>query len=158
LLVAGEGVGQLLGAGTMALTRNLRYHGRVFVIGSTAVLVMAVLFVWSPWYAVSFGLLVLGGMGQAGFGTMQSTITLLCAPQEMRGRMVGLMSFCIGIGTPLGAVEIGAMAALFSAQWAISVNALAGLALLFPALALTPLVWRPTDDGISETVPSASPG
>ena len=63
---------------------------------------MAILFVWSPWYVLSFGLLVLGGAGQAGFGTMQSTITLLSAPPEMRGRMVGLMSVCIGLGTPLG--------------------------------------------------------
>ena len=36
------------------------------------------------------------------------------------------------------------MAALFSTQWAISANALAGLILLAPAVLLTPLVWRPT--------------
>jgi MFS family permease len=159
LLVAGEGLGQLIGAGTMALSRNIRLHGRVFVIGSIVVLLMAILFVWSPWYVLSFGLLVLGGAGQAGFGTMQSTITLLSAPPEMRGRMVGLMSVCIGLGTPLGAVEIGAMAAMFSTQWAISANALAGLILLAPAVLLTPLVWRPTvlgtpraasDSGVSD--------
>ena len=139
LLVAAEGIGQLTGAATMALTRNLERHGLVFVIGSSVVLLMAIGFVWAPWYLLAFGLLVLGGIGQAGFGTMQSTITMLAAPPEMRGRMVGLMSVCIGIGTPLGGLEIGIMASLFSTAWAISVNAAAGLLLLLPALLLTPL-------------------
>ncbi len=139
LLVAAEGIGQLTGAATMALTRNLERHGLVFIIGSSVVLLMAIGFVWAPWYLLAFGLLVLGGIGQAGFGTMQSTITMLAAPPEMRGRMVGLMSVCIGIGTPLGGLEIGIMASLFSTAWAISVNAAAGLLLLVPALLLTPL-------------------
>lgn len=144
LLVAADGVGALIGAGLMASTRNFLYHGRVFVIGSTVVLLMVILFVWSPWYALAFMFLTLGGIGQAGFGTMQSSITMLSAPREMRGRMMGLMSFCIGVGTPLGTLEIGAVAAAFSTQWAISVNALAGLLLLVPAVVLTPLVWRPS--------------
>ena len=107
LLAAAEGVGQLLGAAIMAATCNLRQHGRVFIIGSTVVLIMAILFVWSPWYAVSFTLLTVAGVGQSGFGTMQSSITMLSAPRELRGRMMGLMSFCIGVGTPLGTLEIG---------------------------------------------------
>jgi MFS family permease len=142
LLAAGEGIGQLAGAGIMAVTRNFQYHGRVFVIGSLVVLVMAILFVWSPWYGLAFLFLIMGGMGQAGFGTMQSAITMLSAPPKMRGQMMGLMSVCIGIGTPLGTLEIGAVAAAFSTQWAISVNAFAGLFLLLPAVVLTPLVWR----------------
>jgi MFS family permease len=143
LLVAAEGFGQLAAAVVIASTRSLRYHGRVFTLGSLVVLVMAILFVWSPWYVLSFALLTIGGIGQAGFGTMQSTIAMLSAPKEMRGRMMGLLSLCIGVGTPLGTAEIGAVAASFSTQWAISVNALAGLLLLLPALVLTPLVWRP---------------
>ena len=125
LLVAAEGIGQLAGAGLMALSRDLRRHGRVFTLGSLAVLIMVILFVWSPWYALAFGLLIAGGIGQAGFGTMQSAITMLEAPRDMRGRMMGLLSVCIGVGTPLGTLEIGAAATLFSTQWALSVNAFA---------------------------------
>ena len=135
----------------MAATRNLQYHGRVFMIGSTVALVMAILFVWSPWYALAFVFLTMGGMGQAGFGTMQSSITMLSAPRELRGRMMGLMSFCIGVGTPLGTLEIGAVAVAFSTQWAISVNAFAGLILLLPAVILTPLVWRPSTEAVPVT-------
>ena len=153
LLAAAEGVGQLIGAGVMAATRNLRQHGRVFVIGSVAVLLMVILFSWSPWYALAFCLLILGGIGQAGFGTMQSSITMLSAPREMRGRMLGLMSFCIGVGTPLGTLEIGLVAGAFSTQWALSVNALAGLFLILPAVFFTPLVRRPVDQPAAASAP-----
>ena len=144
LLVAAEGLGQLAGAGAMALTRDLQRHGLVFLVGSTAVLIVGILFVWSPWYMLAFAVLLLGGIGQSGFGTMQSTITMLAAPAEMRGRMVGLMSVCIGIGTPLGALAIGIMAENVGTPWAITVNALAGLGLLLPSLIFTPLAWGQT--------------
>jgi MFS family permease len=150
LLVAAEGIGQLSGAGAMALTRDLQRHGLVFLVGSTAVLIMGILFVWSPWYMLAFGVLLLGGVGQSGFGTMQSTITMLAAPPEMRGRMVGLMSVCIGIGTPLGGLAIGIMAENFGTPWAITVNALFGLGLLLPSLIFTPLAWGQTRQARAE--------
>ena len=143
LLAAADGFGHLAGAGMMSLARNLRYHGRFYTFGSVIVLVMAIAYSWSPWYAVTFSLLVLSGLGQAGFSTMQTSITLLAAPEEMRGRMMGLLSMCIGVGNPIGALEIGAIASLLSLQWSISLNALAGLVLILPAIALTPLVRRP---------------
>ena len=46
------------------------------------------------------------------------------------------------MATPLGTLEIGVMATTFTVQHAIAVNALAGLLLLGPAIALTPLVWQ----------------
>jgi MFS family permease len=142
LLAAAESVGQLAGAGVIACTRYLQSHGRVFVGGSVIVLLMVMLFVWAPWYALAFALLALGGCGQAGFSTMQSTITMLATPPAMRGRMMGLLSVCIGVATPLGTFEIGILAAAFTVQHAIAVNALVGLLLLAPVVALTPLVWQ----------------
>ena len=144
VLVAAEGVGQLIGAGLMAVSRNIQYHGRVFAIGSTIVLIMGLMWAWSPWYVLTFCILILGGIGQSGFGTMQSSITMLSAPQELRGRMVGLMSFCIGVGTPIGGLEMGLLAAALGSQWAISVNAVVGLALILPAMILTPLITGKT--------------
>ena len=145
VLTTAEGWGQLAGAGLMAASRNVKMHGRIFAIGSTAVLIMVMVFVWSPWYSLAFLLLVLGGVGQAGFGTMQSSITMLSAPREMRGRMVGLMSFCIGVGTPVGAIWIGYVALQSSTQLSLSANAFAGLLLILPAVIFTPLVKRPTE-------------
>ena len=151
LLVAADGFGQLAGAGIMAITRDLRYHGRVFVLGSIGVLLIGVVFVWSPWYALTFGLLTISGIAQSGFSTMQSAVTMLATPHDMRGRMMGLLSVCIGAGTPLGAVEMGAIASAVSIQWAISLNALAGLVLLLPAIAISPLLWKPLSQAESES-------
>jgi MFS family permease len=140
LLAAAESFGQLAGAGVIACTRRLQYHGRVFVGGSVIVLLMVTLFVWAPWYVLAFALLALGGCGQAGFSTMQSTITMLVTPPALRGRMMGLLSVCIGASTPLGTLEIGVLAMTFTVQHTIAANALVGLLLLVPAVVLTPLV------------------
>ena len=161
LLVAADGFGQLAGAGIMAITRDLRYHGRVFVLGSTGVLLVGIIFVWSPWYGLTFGLLTLSGIAQSGFSTMQSAVTMLATPHDMRGRMMGLLSVCIGAGTPLGALEMGAVASAVSIQWAISLNAFAGLLLLLPAMAISPLLWKPLvqaeSDSESEQEPDTAP-
>ena len=143
LLVAADGFGQLVGAGMLALTGTIRHHGRYLIFGSVVFLLVGMSFVWSPWYGLTFFLLMLIGLGQSVFSTMQTSIALLATPQEMRGRMLGLLSVFVGIGTPIGALEIGAVAAAFALQPAISLNALAGLVLLLPVIAFTPLIWRP---------------
>lgn len=143
LLVAADGIGQLAGAGIMAISRDLRYHGRVFVMGSAGVLLIGTIFVWPTWFGLTFALLTLGGVAQSGFSTMQSAVTMLATPHDMRGRMMGLLSVCIGAGTPLGAFEMGLVASAVSIQWAISLNALAGLILMVPAILFTPLPWKP---------------
>ena len=150
LLAASWALGQLLSTGVIASTRDLRYHGRIFIVGSIGLLVMVSLFVWSPWCALSFALLIVVGIGNGGFGAMQGPITMLSAPQEMRGRMMGLLSFCIGVNSPLGTLEIGVVAAAFSTQWAISISALVGLVLLLPAVMLTSLAWKPLDEPLPQ--------
>jgi hypothetical protein len=58
---------------------------------------------------------------------MQSTIVLLTAPERLRGRVMGLLSACIGT-QPIGALWIGIFASLAGAQWAAAAGA--GLAVL----------------------------
>ena len=147
LMVAAEGFGQVAGAAVLALSRNIGNRGLVFVLGSMLVLVSAGLFAWAPWYFLALLILGVGGMGQAAFGTMQSAITLLSAPPEMRGRMMGVLSQCIGLGTILGGLEMGILAGLFGIQWSISVNVLAGILSLAPVLMFSALVRRRPTEG-----------
>ena len=151
LLVAADGFGQLAGAGLMAMRRQVSYHGRIFVGGSIGITITAIMFVWSPWYALAFTLLAVGGLGQSGFSTMQSAITMLAAPQDMRGRMMGLLSFCIGVGTPVGVLEMGYLASAFMLQGAISANLLAGLILMLPVAVRGQLVWQPLRQVTTDT-------
>ena len=142
-LVAADGFGHLVGAGVVASTRGVRYHGRYFAFGSIIVLLASAAYVWSPWYALAFVVLFVSGLGQAGFSTMQSSIMMLVSPPEMRGQMMGLLSFCIGVANLLGALEISFVVSALALQNTIALHAVIALALLVPAMAFTPLIKRP---------------
>ena len=142
-LVAADGFGHLAGAAVMASTRGIRFHGRYFAFGSIIVLLASAAYVWSRWYELSFIILFVSGLGQAGFSTMQSSIMMLVSPPAMRGQMMGLLSFCIGVANLVGALELSFVVAALSLQETISLHALAALALLVPAIAFTPLIRRP---------------
>ena len=142
LLVAADGFGHLAGAAVMASRRGIRFHGRYFAIGSIVVLLASAAYVWLPWYALALTLLFISGLGQAGFSTMQSSIMMLEAPPAMRGQMMGLLSFCIGVANLTGALELYFVVSMITLQETISLHALAALALLLPAIIFTPLIRR----------------
>jgi MFS family permease len=150
LLGAAEGFGTLLGASIIAVRRDIRYHGLLFVAGALIVSLAVMLVGWSHWFPLSFTLLLLGGIAQAGFSTMQSTILLLASLPELRGRIVGASGTVNGLGHLIGGWEIGVIASAFSIGLAISLNAGAALLLVLPVIFLTPLVWRPVAT-LSET-------
>jgi MFS family permease len=143
LLASADGLGTLIGALLLAGLGNRPYHGRIFALGALLELVSLLAFAASPWYALSFVLLLAVGLGNAGFSTMQSTIILLSAAPGMRGRAVGILGLCIG-STPLGLLELGAVAAMVGVPAAIGLNAGIGLALWLPIIAFTPLLSGPT--------------
>ena len=155
-LVAADGFGHLAGAAMMASTRGIRFHGRYFAFGSIIVLLASAAYVWSPWYAAAFVLLLVSGLGQAGFSTMQSSIMMLVSPPAMRGQMMGLLSFCIGVANLLGALEIFFVVSILTLQETISLHALAALALLVPAIAFTPLIRRPLAQPEIDAAPSGA--
>ena len=89
-----------------------------------ALIVMAL----SPWYWLAFAVLFVGGFGTAGFSNMQSTLMLTEAPTEMRSRLMGIVTVCIGTG-PLGILAAGALAGEFGPRGAVLMMAVTGLLL-----------------------------
>jgi MFS family permease len=81
--------------------------------------------------------LLLTGFGQAGFSIMQATLVYRLAPVELRSRVLGLLSVCIGIG-PVGFVHIGLLADAIGAPAAAALSGAEGLL----ALLLTRRLWR----------------
>jgi MFS family permease len=138
-LQAAEGGGALVGALVIASATRIAYHGRIFLGGSLLALGALCAFSMSRWYVLSLPVLLLLGLGAAGFGTMQSTIVLLAAREDMRGRALGVMSLAIGAG-PLGSLALGALASAVNPVFALRLNALLGIialaciALLLPAI------------------------
>ena len=126
ILMGADGLGAIIGSVSIASARQIKYHGRVYLAGSLIALTMVLVFAASRWFAVSLPVLVLLGLGTAGFGTMQSTIVVLAAKEEMRGRTLGVISLAIGAG-PIGALMIGALAEATSPATAVTVFASLGL-------------------------------
>ncbi len=157
MLLAFEGLGALCGAILIASASNMTHHGRVYLGGSMIGLVMMLLFSFSEWYGVSLGLMLLLGLGTAGFGTMQATIILLVARDDMRGRGLGIITLAIGAG-PIGALMIGAVAEATSAPTALTVNAVLGLITVgLVGLLMPSLRGRMVADETAAPRPSSAP-
>ena len=142
ILISAQSFGTLGAALGIGLVPNLRYHGRVFCFGMGIQLTSIILFALSPWYPVSFLLLLLSGLGAAGFSTMQSTIIMLSSPPEIRGALLGVLGQCIGVAA-VGGVIVGLVADYLSAQASVALSTGLGLALLIPVMFFTPLVKSP---------------
>ena len=142
VLISAQSFGTLGAALAIGMLPNLRYHGRVFCIGMAIQLVSLIGFALSPWYTLSFALLLCSGLGAAGFSTMQSTIIMLSSPPEIRGAALGVLGQCIGVAA-VGGVIVGLVADYLSAQAAVGLSTGLGLVLLIPVIAFTPLVKSP---------------
>jgi len=141
LLFAAEGIGATLAALALASRGEVAYKGRVFGLGSVAILAGVLGFSFSSWFPLSFGLLMLVGAGIGCFGTLQSSLILLSASETMRGRAMGTLILAIGFG-PLGALQIGALASFLGAPAAVSLTAGLGLACLVLTLRRATALWN----------------
>jgi len=126
LLAAGEPLGALLGggliaAGVLRIDRRLMFAG-----GSSMFMVTLLVAALSPSYWLALTALIIGGFGTAGFGNMQTTLMLTEAPVEMRSRLMGVVTMCIGTA-PLGIIGAGLLARELGPSGAILVMATPGL-------------------------------
>lgn len=127
LLVTAQGIGALISSAVIGARGGSVGRGRLFVGSSLAGAVLLLAFAWSPWYALSLALQLAIGATDSGFATMQSAIVLLTAPVKAHGRVMGILSACIGT-QPLGSLWIGFLASRMGAPLATGLNA--GLACL----------------------------
>ena len=115
-------------------------------------LVTVLAFAASDSYGLSLPILIVMGLGTSGFGTMQATIVILVAREEMRGRSLGVMSLAIG-ASPLGALLVGGLASTLGPTEAIAVMGGVGIVsvgtvgVLMPSLRqrITPDEGSPTE-------------
>ena len=142
ILISAQAIGSLAAASVIASLAVIRYHGRIFALGLVLQLISLLFFALSPWYPVSFLMLMLAGLGAAGYSTMQSTIILISSEPEMRGTALGMLGQCIGVAA-VGGLAVGVGANYFSAQAAVAMSVSLGLLLLIPVLSFSPLLRRP---------------
>lgn len=137
VLASMDGLGAFIGALIVAVAARPRHYGRVYMGGIITYSVMLIAFALMPSALPAGAALLLEGIGGAGYSIMQATLVYLHAPPEMRSRMLGLLSVCIGVG-PLGFLQLGLLANAIGAQWATVATGIQCLV----ALALTYRLWR----------------
>jgi predicted MFS family arabinose efflux permease len=137
LLASTDGVGALSGAIALALFAKPEHYHRLYVGGVAFYLATLTGFALAPDLPSAAAALVLTGIGSAAFSIMQATLVYRSAPPELRSRMLGVLSVCIGVG-PIGFVHLGWLADLIGAQSATAAIGMEGLLILL----LTRPLWR----------------
>ena len=137
ILASTEGIGAFCGAIVIALLAGPAHYARLYIGGVFVYMAALALFALSP-HVVPAGLaLMLTGVGGAAFAIMQTTLIYQTVAPTMRGRMLGVLTVCIGIN-PIGFVHIGLLAELIGAQWATVTTGVEGLI----CMALTRRYWK----------------
>jgi MFS family permease len=103
---------------------------------------LTILWSYSGWYPVSFGILAVTGLFTFLFGTMNSNVFLAATPDAMRGRIQGLQIFVIGV-FPLSALIVGALANAIGPAAAVRWMAVGGSLALAFAWFMFPELRRP---------------
>ncbi len=137
LLTSVDGVGAFAGALVLALWLAPGWHARAYVGGVAAYLAGLIAFALAPTPLLAGAALLLTGLAGAAFSTLQATLVYLAAPVEMRSRILGVLSVCIGTG-PIGFVWLGWLADRIGAPEATAITGAMGLL----ALAATWPLWR----------------
>ena len=137
LLASMDGVGAFCGALAIALLAKPPHFAHLYIGGVTIYLLMLPVFALAPYPLLAGSVLLATGLANAGFSIMQATLVYLAAPPEMRSRVYGVLSVCIGIGM-IGFLHLGWLAGALGAPWAIITIGAEGLV----ALLLTRHWWR----------------
>jgi MFS family permease len=141
VLITAQGIGAVLGA--LALTPLVNRYGqhRVLLADLVAVSSLLVVYGMAPNLWVGAGALLLVGAAYIGVLAGCNTLVQLHAPDDLRGRMLGLFMMALGVLYPIGALSQGAMANLFgiravTAGGALSLLAVVALVMRRPILEL----------------------
>ena len=137
LLASMDGVGAFCGAIVIALCAKPPHFARLYIGGVFFYLLMLPVFALASHPLFAGSVLMFTGLANAGFSIMQATLVYLSAPAEMRSRIYGVLSVCIGIGM-IGFIHIGLLAGLVGASWATAASGIEGIL----AMLLTRRWWR----------------
>lgn len=137
IIASMDGLGAFIGAILVAMYARPAHYKTIYVGAVAAYLTLLSVFALLSDPVLAGITLLMLGFGGSGFGIMQATLVYLASPPEMRSRLMGVLSVCIGIG-PIGFLLLGGTAELIGAKWATVATGVEGLV----ALALTYRWWR----------------
>jgi len=137
LLGTGSGLGAFAGLYLINRLRERISPGLIFAVGTGFMCLAIFAFALSTLYPLSWASLLLAGMGQACFGSMQSSIILLTASDEMRSRAMGALVLAIS-ADPLGKLQTGYLAERWGAPATIATQAMMAVVAITAIVAFLP--------------------
>ena len=146
LLLTGMGLGSTIGSFALASLGNIRWKNRALVGGGLGVGVFLLLFALSPWYWVSWVLMLLAGISVSAYATVGTSVLQLTSPREVLGRVLGVWTLG-GSLVFVGALPMGVVAD--ATNWP---TALGWGAVIFLVLFFWLAVWKPTFRWMGESV------
>ena len=114
---------------------------RIFFFGCVLQLVAVCAFSFAPGFEIAVAILLVAGIGNACFGANQSALVYMSADPEMRSRMMGALTTCIGVGQ-LGFVHLGFLASILGGARAVSLMTVEGLAAMVVVFFMWPALRR----------------
>jgi predicted MFS family arabinose efflux permease len=128
LMYSTLGAGSLLGAMASSNLSGVKSRGRLIAGGFIVQASVLGFVALAPSLEVALVVLLLVGLSQAVFNvTSQSTLQYL-VPNQYRGRVMGIWGMTHTTVAPLGQLQMGSVAAAFSAPGAVVIGAVAMLA------------------------------
>jgi len=137
ILASMDGVGAFCGSIALMLWAKPTLYARLYIGGVVLYLVLLIVFALVPNVPFAGTALLFTGVCNAAFSVMQATLIYLAAPAEMRSRLYGVLSVCIG-SAPIGFLCLGLMADAVGATTATAMSGVLGLLVL----AATRRWWR----------------
>lgn len=138
MMASADGIGGLIGALLVGTLVKLHWQGRVYATAVAVYFTTLMAFAYAPNGIVGALVLLCTGTLGASFAIMQSTLVYRYTPSEMRARLLGLLSMCIGT-SPIGFFYLGWLAETLGPRNGVVALAVQGVI----AMMLTRRWWRP---------------
>ncbi len=127
-LAAVEGIGATLGT-LMIASFPFKRGMLIFLSGSFLFGICILAFAFSEFLLISTLLMLIGGFGMAGFGTLQSILIISSAEQKIRGRVLGILAITIGT-QPIGAFILGYFSREYGSVNAVKISVIIAMVIL----------------------------
>ena len=138
LLIAAAGTGSLIGNVGLASLGDFEHRNRLMIGTLVMFPTMLLAFAWSPWFWLSWAILLFVGMASMSYVSLGTTVLQLTVPSDLLGRVMGFWTIGAAF-VYVGALPMGVAADWWT--WPIAVSAGAGL---FGLTVLWLGIWRPT--------------
>jgi MFS family permease len=137
VMQAMAGVGGLAGGLLVANLDNYPHKGRLMLVAAVVSGIFLIAFALSPFFAVALPMLIVVGLAQMTFMTVNNTVITSVIPDNVRGRVMSVLMMSFGL-MPFGAVPAGIAAGVIGTPAVVAIGGVLLIASVLAAYAAFP--------------------